>query len=667
MPTTATVAGRDDATTSSTRASMRTALFAALALYGVLFIYMTAAPAGAFTIDESLYIAMADAMAQNGSLSLADPGVADAPPLTSFLTAIGPDGAVYPQYPAGYALVAAPFYALWGVDGLFVLNVIAGLGALIALYRLAVNLSHDKDVALYSVIIFAACPFFAPYAIAIWPHMLILAVILFGAERLASGANGARANMMTIAFAGALIASAILIRVDSILYLGAGFAWLRLAGAPANRRASLVFIAGAAPPMLLAALFNHAKFGVFSPISYGLATAYETARRHAPLAIATMTGALALLAIDVTSANMRKHMQGAVRQLQTPQAARIFATFAVVIFVALHRQIATFAHHLWVLLFDIQAYTGGYENDTLIRDQAGWLTTFGMPKKAFFESAPFALIAIAPLWCALRRAEHWRTVLFCTIFAAAPIGFYALRQWHGGFSLNMRFLIVAMPMFSILSALALKSYAKMAHARMTTGLITAGTIAAGALTLIAVQTLLIARAPQHAVAFTTYPFLIVALVVLAAALAALVTRRKAVQRLASAATLFAVGASIAATLSNLSLTRTVRAQNGRIDTAFAQTIPTGSLIITMNEGRLAITSANGVHLMQPATESAADVIRAISAFRSAGRCVYIRRGFIAELIAPYTNTKLTSATIEGAEAPDWFLIFADAPARCSLH
>ncbi|MCA8890187.1 MAG: hypothetical protein KDA46_15230, partial [Parvularculaceae bacterium] len=568
-------------------------------------------------------------MAQNGSLALAPPGVADAPPLTTFLTAIGPDGAVYPQYPAGYALVAAPFYALWGVNGLFLLNALAGLAALIALYRLAAHLSHDKDIALYSVIIFAACPFFAPYAIAIWPHMLILAVILFGAERLAAGANGAQANMMTIAFAGALIAAAILIRVDSILYLGAGFAWLRLAGAPANRRASLAFIAGAAPPMLLAALLNLAKFGVFSPISYGAATAYETAGDYAPLAIVTTAGALALLLLDVTSARVRARLQSAVRQLQTPQAARIFAAFGVVILLALHRQIATFAHHLWVLLFDIQAYTGGYENDILIRNRAGWLTTFGLPKKAFFESAPFALIAVISLWRALRHAEHRRTVVFCLIFSAAPIGFYALRQWHGGFALSMRFLIVAMPMFSILSALAIRGLAQATSARLAPGLITAGRIATGAFVLIALQMLLIGMAPQHAIAFTTYPFLLVALVVLAAALAALVTNNAAIQRLACVAALFALGASIAATLGDLSLTRTVRAQNGRIDRAFAQAIPTGSLIITMNEGRLAITSAKGVHLMQPAAESAADAAHAVSAFRSAGRCVYIRRGKIA--------------------------------------
>ena len=131
------------------------------------------APAGPFIVNGEIYYAMARAMADHGTLHIAaNGGVEGAPALTRYLS-VGRDGLVYPQYPGGYAFVAAPFYMAFGIRGLMLMNALATALSLVLTYAIALRL-FDKRTAIWAAGILGAATFVANYAFAIWPHIFAL-------------------------------------------------------------------------------------------------------------------------------------------------------------------------------------------------------------------------------------------------------------------------------------------------------------------------------------------------------------------------------------------------------------------------------------------------------------------------------------------------------------
>src|SRR6266545_8052060 len=54
------------------------------------------------------------------------------------------NGHLVAQYPYGFAFVAAPFYALFGYHGLFLVNALAEVGVVALCYRVAMQVLDDE-------------------------------------------------------------------------------------------------------------------------------------------------------------------------------------------------------------------------------------------------------------------------------------------------------------------------------------------------------------------------------------------------------------------------------------------------------------------------------------------------------------------------------------------
>jgi 4-amino-4-deoxy-L-arabinose transferase-like glycosyltransferase len=643
----------------SRRASLRVgAMTLFVLLYASLFAHMTQGAPGPFAIDESVYIAMADAMATRGDLAIqSDGGVEGAPSMIYALSGYGADGRVYPQYPAGYAYIAAPFYAVGGVAGLFFLNAIAGLAALYLTYHIARRLYRDEEIALWSAGLLAAATYFSTYAFAVWPHMLTLAILLGAAAIAIDGADRTRISHLRLATSGALIGAAALVRVDSVIYFAAIFAWLRLFAAPQNRLSVVSFFAGAAPVLALAAWFNIVKYGIASPVSYGEPSDYETARGYAPLAIAALTGAGALMIFD-----MRKLASRARGAIATRNGMLAVYAAAMAALIICWRPLSTLAHHFWTLLFDLQAYNGDYFHDVLTRDGKGFLTTFGMPKKALFQSMPFFLIVILAI-AEFFRGKNVRAAGFCLLFAAAPIVFFGVKQWHGGYALNMRFFFPAIPFLTILSAAAITHLMQRAHMPRKTMFRNA---LAGFAALVALQAMIISFAPGYAVAGVTYPQLAVALGLGGLCCVYSLRERRSLASALLAVAGVSIGVASASSFGDYQLTKVVRDQSGAVDAYFLARIPKGSLIISFEEARLSRTFLNGVSMLHPYEEESINIVQAINAFDTAGRCVYIRKGDISDLVSAVTDAPLVDAASDAPQALNWFETLEPRLSKCRL-
>jgi hypothetical protein len=366
-----------------------------LSLAAALIVAAFLTPPAAFSIDDVIYIDMARAMAERGSLDITDQNIpAGAPALTKSAGIVHLiDGRAVPQYPAGYGLIAAPFFGLFGVSGLILMNALAGALSLWLTYKIAFRLYRDDRIAANAALILGACTLFAGYVLAIWPHMTALACLLGGAYfALETSIETGRRRMMAALAGGFIFGFGVFFRVDALVPFAAVFFWLRLFALPSSRAPALLFLAGAAPCFLLAAYFNFEKFGAFLPVTYGPnMSGNSSLGAYGPLAVAGLAAMAASLVLDTS----HKFIQSV---LGCSMRVKLIALTGVMLagLVLAGDVIGRLLHSLYFLTVDIQAYDAASPQTGLGRDEFGYWSFWGLPKKALLQSLPFAALALLP-------------------------------------------------------------------------------------------------------------------------------------------------------------------------------------------------------------------------------------------------------------------------------
>ncbi|MCZ6448459.1 MAG: hypothetical protein O6831_09495, partial [Alphaproteobacteria bacterium] len=226
------------------------------------------APAGFLTTDEFLYAAMTERLVEAGSLFFSN-GYLETPSAALRLLFLTPTAqGLTPQYPAGYAFLAAPFFMLGGVRGMIFLNTLGALGLLWATYRFAKILFEDENLALNAALILGLATFIGDYAFAVLPHMIASLCMALAACFAATSQRGETRTGVHAALAGLCIGIGINIRVDVIIIAPLLAAWLiGSSGGAIGRICALG--AGMVPGLAAASALNYLKFGSFSPITYG--------------------------------------------------------------------------------------------------------------------------------------------------------------------------------------------------------------------------------------------------------------------------------------------------------------------------------------------------------------------------------------------------------------
>ncbi len=601
----------------------------ALMLAGVFL--MAPAP---FIIDGGIYLDMARAMANDGSLAIAgNGGVEGAPALTKYLTH-GIDGRVYPQYPSGYALLAAPFYKLMGVRGLILINAIAALASIWLTWRIAVHF-YTAKIAGYAALIFALATFLLSYAFSIWPHALSLGFLLgsiYCAVTATKGKN--RPRQLALMFAcGLLIGAGINIRVDVILAFPIVFLWLRLFARPDDRITPGLLLVGMIPGLMLASWLNLTKFGVFSPFSYGPSVGADSIERYIPIMIA---GVAFLVGVWL---------------LNAPQIARIAmnrlgvkACVGVIVFAALVAVLVAgdffwkILYGAYVLVINLQAHDA-YFQEGVERNSYGQLLFWGYAKKALVQSLAFLPLVIIPAFQFIRGKNIAGTGL-CLLAVAAPVVFYSMSQWHGGGSYNMRYFMPALPFIAILSAAGLHAIAaKGALPRQTTLVI----IVSAAIAYFLMQTISQGSPALYAPA-ALYPQWMIAGVLAGLVIVFLYRSGSGrISRLAYCTSIFALSYSAFVNFSDFADDAKARAIQHAIAAAIAHDIADDALVLSRLPILLIEAEMNGAAVMIATDDNIAQSLAAAQAFERAGRCVYFHNSMIARLMAAHLP--------EGAIAP----------------
>ena len=576
-------------------------LLVAMAVLALLF------PAGAFTVDEAIYVEMARAMADTGSFAIAGNGGVEGGPtlLRRFTHDVG--GLAMPQYPSGYAIVAAPFYALFGLNGLILLNVLSAAACLWLTHRIGRQLYGDDRIAVTAAVLFGAATFMSTYAFGIWPHMLTLALLLAGVERILTGLD--RDRLIWIASGGLFLSIALTIRVDAILAILAVFIWLRLFAAPARRSVALVFCAGLLPGLLVACLINQAKFDVFLPFAYGPAGQDGHSDPYLPYLGAVGVALLGLFVLDVS----RPWAQAALEHVRRLPVVLALGAIALV-GIALIGPVRELVINTGILLFDLQQIDPGRSSDVMTYDEGGLKTFWGLNKTALFQSVPFAvlgLFALEQFW----RGQHVRAHALGLGILAAYALFYGLDQWHGGFSFTMRYFIPILPFLALMSACLLCDLA--GEGRILSRELRMGLFAGAGLGLCAA--LLAMRLPSLSGVMNYYVPVAVAAGLFAAML---IWRVQGARAAASTLTVAGIAIGVSAMLALQDLSQLTGRMSGQssISARYAETVPRGALLATHSERWMVRASGEGAHVVNPRGHG--DVEAAASAFLAAGRCVF---------------------------------------------
>ncbi len=599
------------------------AIFMAITVF--LSIGAFLAPGAPFIVDGGIYYDMARAMAEHGSFAIAgNGGVEGAPPLIKALT-VDHYGLVYPQYPSGYALLAAPFYTVFGIQGLMLMNALAFALSIWLTYALARQL-YDKRTAQWAAGIFAIASFAPTYALGIWPHMTALAAWL-GAiyvAVIAAQAPSLRTRASTLMLAGLLIGAGINIRVDVFLAGLILFLWLRLFARPQDRLAPVFLVLGMAPGLLLAAWINFVKFGTFAPFSYGSSGGADTVGRYGLVAAAA-----GLMIVAAWAANVPTALSWAWAYKRRCFLAVITIGALAIAAIGPLRDLAwRVLTGLYVLVINLQAHDL-YHQEGVEKNSYGQLLFWGYPKKALIQSIPWLPLALVPC-IGLLRGLNARAVSLCLIAAAAPLGFYALNHWHGGGSYSMRYFLPAIPFLALLAASGLMEIFR--NKKITRQMALYAVVAASVIYLGLQE--LGQRSQWWFAPAALYPQWFIA-----AALCAFIIWRVLVShaersKLGEALCLFALAYAAAINLyEELGHERTRAEQRARaID--ISAPLTAGDLIISPMQLSLIPAERNGVLVMAVSEATAEQAAAAATAFARAGRCVYFHNSLAVKLTAP---------------------------------
>jgi len=399
---------------------------------------------GPFLIDEVTYDLMAKNAAEGRRFIWNGYEELPSQELESLYVRASPGG-LSAQYPEGYSLLAAPFRALFGYSGLFVLNACAFVVAAALCYRLAHRVLGDERSAAVATALWAFATYSWEYALAIWPHSVALAAVLGCALLVFEGIEregDPKASRRLLA-GGLCIGFGMTVRLDVIVCAGPLLLPLVTRGRT-GLKLGLGFALGLLPGVLLASAMNFRKWGSLLPLTYGDVEHHETV----PWTLATLAG-LAGLAFQQRARLARLLGKRGIA------LTLVGAALALVLVPATRRVLLDTVSGTFALVVDSSALPFDPGAILLDRRPSGAPAYVGVLKKAVLQSCPYFTLGLVGLFALYRDAAKRSMVWLLVGTPLAYFLFYGVNAWHGGLCYNMRYFLPALPFAVIASVLGL--------------------------------------------------------------------------------------------------------------------------------------------------------------------------------------------------------------------
>ncbi|MEY3213935.1 MAG: hypothetical protein RIT28_4416 [Pseudomonadota bacterium] len=403
----------------------------ALAVHAVTWALLVSP--GALLLDEGTNQLAAQAMAEGRGFDLGN-GYAERPAAALTMLAPGFSAQVTPQlgrlvsqYPPGFAALSAPLYAVFGAVGV---NLVSGV-AVAAVAALTAALA-PKDQRLWALGILLLASFFWEYGLAATAHASALA---FGLGALVTAAQRP-------VLAGLLFGLGVTQRLDGVLLLPALAAAMSVAG-PGLVRRGLLGLLGAAPPLVALAWSNHARFGTWSLLSYGVSEESPASHVARTAGVQAHLGSVGLVIVLLSLWGAHRGASGWGRGALAALGLGILGVLGAEPALRLVRGV-------YALLIDLRALELPALEPAMSRGAGGGVIYLACYKRALLQSCPWLVLLLGPLWALVRQGP---LALLCSplwLVIAAWVGLYGALGWHGGLGLNQRYLLPVLPAAAIL-------------------------------------------------------------------------------------------------------------------------------------------------------------------------------------------------------------------------
>lgn len=402
---------------------------------------------GGFSVDESHYLLAAQAMAERGSFEI-DNGYSElrAQPLLYFYTVIPARVAelgTVSTVPPYHALLAAPFLRVFGLRGLFWLNLLSFASAVLAVRMLAHRLRPGEPFASLAAgaYLFASMSF--EYALGLWPHALSQALVLWGLLAWPAAIDAPRSNLRA-ALSGLLLGVAAGVRLQNVLWLllvpAAGAVFLRA------RRLLWPWLGAAALPVLGMAAINQARLGVFHPFTYGGISEISRFTLAEPSLPATSATALVLLVLF--SLMLWRFWRRPVAMLAF--GLPLLAGGILLFWPQVQRLVANWMGMLLFHFVDSSFLPAGTPLVGAAQNEWGQVLYGGVIKKGLLEAAPYLAAALLSVRHLFAMGER-RYPAFLTALCLAGGVSLPLVLSSGGFCYNPRYLLELVPLWLLLA------------------------------------------------------------------------------------------------------------------------------------------------------------------------------------------------------------------------
>lgn len=411
----------------------------------------TAVVPGYLSIDEGTYHFMVRSLADGHGFTIWN-GFEDMP--SSELVAgtfSVEEGRLIAVPPELFTVLALPFYVVLGYRGLFLLNALAFLATIALTWDLARRLTHAR-IALTAALVLGLATFSWDYSQAAWPHAvatMFVAGAAWASVRAFLAATAAEAARWALA-AGLIAGLAPGIRLDAAFAWPAVFLPFLFHRPPRWREAALA-VAGLIPGLTFLTLVNRHKFGVWTPFTYGRE---GTGANTGLLPYLPLVAAGAVLLVVLWLASRPRGVEVLRRRPLVPAAAVALGVILILLLPPLRDAAWRFAEGAWQLVVDLRVRDPAIREPALARTATGGMVYIGALKKSLLQSCPYLVILVLPLAAALRGRRRIAVLLLLPV-PVAYLAAFSYFAWHGGLSLNLRYLVPILPFTSILAALAL--------------------------------------------------------------------------------------------------------------------------------------------------------------------------------------------------------------------
>ena len=419
-----------------------------LSIFFLFFGFYSYVP-GLFSIDDVTYFLMAHSLARHHSFSIWNGYDEFKTTCFGIFEPVYYKNKMYGKYPPIYPIVAYPFYSLFGLKGLFYINIISFALTIFILYKFSNLLFNNPKLSLSVISVYSLCTFSFEYAVGLWPHMLsvFLSLSAYLSFEL-SFLDDIRKKSFLI-LSGLLTGISVGIRLQNIIT--AGIISLTILMFSKERLKNLFsFLLGLLPVITFIGYINHNRFGSIDPFSYG----HYKGRN---IKIYLDYPELLLLFVSFflffyLAFRFKEIILTKSRSFLKPVISIISISVLIFLLADSRWTFFNFVKNFYANLIDLSLYF----NQDLIHGQRADIAYFGHIKKSILQSCPFIILCFLSPWIMKKESFDKRKLFLLSASFFLQLMFISAFFFHGGYAFNVRYGLELLPFAVILCCYTIK-------------------------------------------------------------------------------------------------------------------------------------------------------------------------------------------------------------------